>query len=493
MRDALALAEDVVDRAAVVDVLEAALGTGARERQLRVRTLLVGLLLAIADDRPAQLTRVHRALLALTGPERDRLGVRVAWPGGPHELTYRQVEYTFARVVGTLAKAEPDGEPSDALRAVLDALLDASIPPRYQGASRSLAVDWSDLETFARPPRRGDAGADREASWGHRNAGVAKEDLFFGYYLSTAVVVHDEGADAVPELTRRALVTSCAIDPVRAFTPSLTALATSGVPLGDVLADAGYAHRRAEHFALPLRRAGASLVIDVHPQDRGPHGTFAGAIASNGNLYCPATPPALLALAPLARHVSSEEIARHDALSAELAHYKFAPLSAEDPDGYRRVVCPAVAATVRCARRVASLDLAYDRPAVGVAPDPAPRCCCQRSVTVPPEVNAKTRQKHDYPSAAHRRSYQRRTAVERSYATIKDPASTDITRGWCRVTGVAAITLLVACALVIRNERIVAAFEERHKHDARELAPGAAPRRRKRRRRTLDSLIAAAN
>jgi len=36
-------------------------------------------------------------------------------------------------------------------------------------------------------------------------------------------------------------------------------------------------------------------------------------------------------------------------------------------------------------------------------------------------VLAKTAQKHDYPSAAWRRSYARRTGAERGFATTKDP------------------------------------------------------------------------
>ena len=50
---------------------------------------------------------------------------------------------------------------------------------------------------------------------------------------------------------------------------------------------------------------------------------------------------------------------------------------------------------------------------------------------------AKTAQKHDYPSAAWRRSYARRTGAERGFATAKDPASNDISRGWCRLMGLA--------------------------------------------------------
>jgi hypothetical protein len=105
-------------------------------------------------------------------------------------------------------------------------------------------------------------------------------------------------------------------------------------------------------------------------------------------------------------------------------------------------------------------------PEIAAPPDPAPVCCTQSTITVPSEVNAKTAQKHDDPSRAHRHSLRRRTAVERSYATMEDPASTDTTRGFCRVMGLYAVTLLVACGVVVRNIRVADAFEERQRDNA---------------------------
>ena len=58
--------------------------------------------------------------------------------------------------------------------------------------------------------------------------------------------------------------------PCPPFVPALRDLAASGVALGDVLSDSGYAHRVAEHWALPLWGAGAQIVTDLHPHDRGP-------------------------------------------------------------------------------------------------------------------------------------------------------------------------------------------------------------------------------
>ena len=180
---------------------------------------------------------------------------------------------------------------------------------------------------------------------------------------------------AVPELVRRATLSSCHVDPMPAFVPALEDLACSGAGLGDVLADSGYAHRVAEHWALPLRALGARLVSDLHPADRGPRGTFAGAACANGNLYCPATPAGLLGLVPLARDANATEIAAHDQTTAELAHYKLARIGTDDKGGYVRVACPAVMGKPRCPRRPASMALSHERPTVLSVPEGPPRCC----------------------------------------------------------------------------------------------------------------------
>lgn len=471
--------------------IEAVLPAGGRPRQLSVRTLVVGMLAAVADDRPGHLVRVHRALLAMAPDQHRRLGIVVDWRGGPHVLTYRQVERTFALVVNALGSAAAPGQPGAALCTVVDALMEASIPAAHKQASSSLAVDWTDHETWALAPHRDEVGADPDATWGHRasHAIGVKDELFFGYYPQAATMVADEGGPAVAELARRLLVTSCAVDPPRAFVAVLQRLHDAGVVIGDVLADSGYGHRAASAWALPLRALGAQLVQDHHPADRGPKGTHGGAIIANGNLWCPSTPPALLQIAPLARAASAADAAAHDTTTAEAARYKLGRISADDTDGYHRVACPAAAGKLRCPLRPASMALPLERPEILTPPEHPPRCCTQQTITVPAEVNAKTAQKHDYPGAAWRRSYARRTGVERTFSTIKDPASTDTNRGWCRLMGLTAITLFFTCAMVVRNGRIVDAFESRQTDDARRAAAGQLPRTRRRRRRPLAELI----
>ncbi len=484
--------EDVIDASRVADRIESLVPRGGRPRQLSARTLLVGICLALSDHRPAHLKRVHSALVSLSGDDRRRLGVVSDWRCGPHLLTYRQVERTFHVVTAALSKDVPDGTPSEQLREVSDSLMEASIGAEWKDASSSLAVDWSDFESHSCPPlEKGGPCADPEASWGRRKSDQpgSRDELFFGYELQAATMVRDECGEAVPGLVRRILVTTCSVDPPKAFVPVLEDMVASGVKVTDVCADSGYAHRRAENWSAPLRALGVGIVTDLHPHDRGPHGTFMGAIISNGNLYCPATPPALLELGPLGRSVSPAGMDAHDAATGELSRYKLGRISSDDGDGFHRVMCPAAMGKLRCPLRTGSMALSNRRPEVVFPPELPPPCCSQATITVGPEVHGKAAQKHDYPSKAHRVSYARRTAVERSFSTVKDPATNDIARGWCRVMGVTPVTLMLTCLFVVRNQRVLEAFCENQAEDARRIANGHPPRRRKRRRKTIADLV----
>ena len=490
----LARIEEIIDASGVAPRIEALLPTGVRHRQLRVRTLLAGMLLCQADHRPAHLTRVRDALTALPPAGQARLGVLENWKAGPHLLTYRQTERTFGLVADALAKDAPDGLPSQTLAVICDHLLEASIPQEHKHASTALAVDWTDVETFSRPPPRGTSDcADPEASWGHRSGGGPGQDseLFFGYYASAGTMMREEHGPPVAELARRMTVSSCRTDPARALVPVLTRMPEAGIPLGDVLADSGYAHRDADAWAIPLRAAGAQLIQDLHPSDRGPRGTHYGAIIANGNLYCPATPRTLLELGPLARDATPGQATAHDQQSAELARHKLGKITADDADGHHRVMCPAAMGKIRCPLRPGSMTLDRQRPEILTPPGHPPACCTQQTITVPPDVAAKTRQKHDYPSAAHRKSYARRTGAERTFATAKDPASNNIARGWTRLTGLAPIMLWLACLLAVRNQRILTAWNARQEDNARRAAAGLPPKTRRRRRKTLTDLATA--
>ena len=530
----LSRVERIIDASSITKRIELLLPVGVRPRQLNARTLIVGMTLTMLDGRDALLTGVHKTLLALPREEQLRLGVIAHWPDGEHTLTYRQLEYTYRLIAKKLAKQQPDGSPSEILSEVLDRLLEASVQVLGEPNSSSYAVDWTDQETWSRPPpkpqKAGErephtepataepqppaltdaqpAGtpdthersegheqrSDREAAWGHRNTNhPGKSELFYGYYLQALTTVRDEHGPIVPELARRMHLASCEHDPPVQIVPVITRMHQQGIPISDLLADSGYAYRVAEHWALPLRALGAELIQDLHPNDRGPHGTHHGATRHNGNLYCPATPKPLLELRPLPRAASAEQTTTHDQHCDELARYKLSPITGYDPDGYRRVICPAAQQKLRCPLRPESMTLPHHRPTILNPPEHPPVCCTQQTITVPPSVNAKTAQKHDYPSPAHRRSYNRRTAAERTFATLTDRSTNDLTRGWCRLTGLTPIALFTATALIARNIRINDAFHARQTENERRAANGLPPKQRKRRRQTTEDLIGTAN
>jgi hypothetical protein len=114
----LAVLEAIIDSSGIALRIEILLPAGVRHRQLRVRTLILGMLLTLAGRRPAFLTEVHAALTALPRAGQERLGVTEDWASGAHLLTYRQVERTFGLVADSLAKDHPDGAPSAILAAV---------------------------------------------------------------------------------------------------------------------------------------------------------------------------------------------------------------------------------------------------------------------------------------------------------------------------------------------------------------------------------------
>jgi hypothetical protein len=182
----------------------------------------------------------------------------------------------------------------------------------------------------------------------------------------------------------------------------------------------------------------------------------------------------------------------HDRKTAELARYKLGRLTSDDADGCHRVDCPAATGKIRCPQRPASMTLDRDRPEILQPPEHPQACCTRLTITVPPEVNAKTRQKHDYPSAAWRRSYARRTSSERSFAPARDPAASTIARGWCRLMGLTPLMLFTATLLVVRNQRILTAWNTRQEENQRRAAAGLPPKTRRRRRKTLTALAASA-
>ncbi len=100
------------------------------------------------------------------------------------------------------------------------------------------------------------------------------------------------------------------------------------------------------------------------------------------------------------------------------------------------------------------MTLDRDRPEILQPPEDPQACCTRQTITVPADMLAKTAQK----------------------------------RGWCRLTGLTPLMLFTVTLLVVRNQRILTAWNTRQEENARRAARGLPPRTRKRRRKTLADL-----
>ena len=493
MSDDLERIEQIIDASGVAEI-ELLLPTGVRPRQLKLTTLLIGMTLAMRAGRQAFLTDVHTTLTALPDgrpaaargdrPVEARRAPAHLPPGrvhlrSPHQRARqghagRHPVRAAPRRAGPAARSLRPG----ARRARLQQLrgrLDRpgnlvadhhpKSPPRQPRPPAANDDDTThDDHDGSQPPStpRTNRQPRRAAPTPRHPGGTAaatppatKDELFYGYYLQAATIVNDEHGPQVPELARRMHLSSCDHDPPAAFVPVLERMHASGITIADVLADSGYSYRVPETWALPIRALGDRPDPRSAPQrprparhpprrdlpqrqpllPRHPHHA-ARPRTTRPRPPAPSRPPA-----------HDQQCARARPLQALTDHQP-------DPDGYHRVICPAAQGKLRCPHRPASLTLPNDRPTILNPPEHPPVCCTQQTITVPPSVNAKTAQKHDYPSPAHRTSYNRRTAAERTFATLTDRATNDISRGWCRLMGLTPIALFTATALIARNIRV---------------------------------------
>jgi len=106
--------------------------------------------------------------------------------------------------------------------------------------------------------------------------------------------------------------------------------------------------------------------------------------------------------------------------------------------------------------------------------------CLRRSTKRPPSVTTTPERRGD--------SYARRFAAERANSRIKDPATVDVARGWCRLMGRTPMRLWLACAIVVRNFAVADACELRLEDSRRRIAAGRPPRTPRRRRTTIAQL-----
>lgn len=401
---ALAFAERAVEHVAAQ--LEELLPSGPKPRQLAVKGFLVSLFLTKDDDRPLFLLRATDVLAKLSTADKRRLGV-------PEKVTYRHVERLFTALADLMepnpvrtrrAKhhdpltAEEQARRQALQDEVNDRLLEATIPEKHKDHG-SYALDWTDVDAWARPPGRTRPSADPSAAWGHRRAksphpGGNSDESFYGWLEQVITMVNEEGKAKVPELVRRQTLTAANVPQPPVSLAMLARYRTDDGNAGDLLADSAYPY--ADKWTTSVTALGFSPVVDLHPNLLGRKGTEQGAIVVDDLLLCPMTPEALIDPPRPADNASEDEWDTYFEQRAERDKYAFAHHGRADDEGDQRVKCPAECGKVRCPLKPASMSNSIASPKIFNPPAPAPCCCTQRTMTITRALAGKVRQKHPY-------------------------------------------------------------------------------------------------
>ncbi|MDA8311900.1 MAG: hypothetical protein M0Z46_15070 [Actinomycetota bacterium] len=101
--------EAVLDRSGVAELLDGWMPKGGRHGQLGAKSVLMGMLMALVQGRPAHLSAGHEALFALDVADQVRLGALGTADGALHPATYRQFSHTHQVMV---AGIDPTPVPS---------------------------------------------------------------------------------------------------------------------------------------------------------------------------------------------------------------------------------------------------------------------------------------------------------------------------------------------------------------------------------------------
>jgi len=452
-----------VDASGVPNVLEQVLrptGRG-RPRQLTVRALLVGLKLAVDSAKTACLTDVFVVLTEVL-PEvvQHDLGVRDRRSG--RVITVHQVRRLLDSIksrLGPAANARPEDRAARlaALQQVLDDLLAATMPASVP-TSGAYAVDGTGTWSWARGKDRLTAAADPDAAWGVKTSKSGKQERYFGYELHAVVRVGRLNDDRpVPCLAERIVVTPASTNCAEAVLPAIARMRDEGLRLREVIADRGYTYKTG--WSRGLRALDVDSVLDLHPTQLGARGSHGGARFIAGVPHCPATPDAF------------DTIPRPERLAAALAldvflgqintreQWALRRVAGPDSSGSERYECPARAGKLRCPLVPPSMGQPVTLPKVLEPPQQsAHRCCSQRTITVPGDIDYKSRQRHYWGSRDWISSFSRRSRVEGWFGNLKDRSREALGRGAFRVMGLCKSSLMLGIYAAATNLRLLDAW-----------------------------------
>ena len=318
-------ATEVIEACDEAGRLEASLAhSTGRPRSLKVKAILVALLVLAMDGRPLHLTEVTRLLYSrLSARGKERL--QVSGDASSHRCVlarYRCVRYLFHqmleemdpslehknRVMATtvlVAKRKrltlPEVERRRrALESFVNSLLEASCQvlgdEELSGYDGSAGLDATVVPLYSRGPSKGSGtcASDPDGGWYVRDGDHRDEEDHKGrkrskvaWALEATIVTMARRPGAAPRHPNLAVGLVLARpgeDPGGVGVRVLASLSSRGYKPGFLGADRGYTQALPEHFHLPVRALGYSLVMDYKAQARAPGQLAAGRSRRRGLL-----------------------------------------------------------------------------------------------------------------------------------------------------------------------------------------------------------------
>jgi hypothetical protein len=523
----IAFAVQVIDSSQVAEYLESLLvrRTG-RRRSISVRALLVGLFLLALDGRSLHL-KAATTLLFCRLPAYWRHCLGICGEAGSRKsllARYRQVRYLFhlalsvmdpsvevknhvmdqaaaAKMRRWLSPAEIE-ERRNRLDAVIAMLVQASVGicshEELSGYDGSVGLDATPVPLYSRGPskRAGTTASDPDGGWyvregDHREIegpkGNKLRKVFFALEATIAVMGRPPGSvPSYPNLILGISLGRPGTDPGGSGVRVLASVRRRGWPAGYLGADRGYSQCRPEHFHLPARSLGYSVVMDYKENDLGMQANSQGAVMVDGAFYCPAMLEALMRASADHRAGLIDEQTRAKRIEAR-APWRLVKKQGPDRDGYERLSCPAIGEHPRLSCPLRPSAKGLGRIPVLFPPTAPPKLCCQSAVTIAPDVGARFRQDLAFGTDQWARTYAAyRNTIEGLNGFMKDTAHECLQ---CparrRVRGIAAQSLFVGLLAMAANIRKIAAHRALV---ADGLGPQVAERARRRRMSITDYL-----
>jgi len=499
----VSFATAVIEASGAAGRLEATLARSTgRRRSLQVRAVLVALLALAMDGRPLHLSEVTRLLYTRLSAK-SKAGLQVSGTAGSHKCflaRYRCVRYLFHKMleemdpslehknrvmaVGELKakrKRLTEAEASkrrQALESFLGSLLEGSAlvleAEELSGYDGSVGLDATVVPLYSRGPSRrsGTCASDPDGGWyvregDHReledHKGRKRSKVAWALEATIATMAREPGKTPQhPNLALGLVLARPGEDPGGAGVRVLASLVARGYKPGFLGADRGYTQVTPEHFHLPVRALGYSLVMDYKENDLGRQANSGGAVLVDGCFYCPAMPEPLVSATGDRRAETIDEATFSARLKARSA-YRLVRKSGPDKDGYERFSCPAVGRHphVICPLRPTSAA-AIGKVPVLLAPVPPPKVCTQQAITIAPNIGARHRQELAFGTERWTRVYATcRNTIEGWNGFVKDAAHEDLAApSRRRVRGIAAQSIFCAFLLMAANLRKIRTFRQ---------------------------------